>query len=435
VQLRRVLTASDATWMVAGNMIGAGIFITPGFVAGSLPGLAWPLVAWVLGGLLALAGAAIYGELGSRLPHAGGDYQYLTRAFGPMWGFLMGWSALTLSFSAAAAAMCRVSVSYLLAGLPEGAGISTAAAQSIGAPLLLLLLTWANVAGARVSGRTTAVLTGGPLLVLLVLFGYGAFAGEARLDWPAAPLAAPTAAWPLALGAAMVPVFFTFSGWNAAAYVAGELREPGRSLPRALLLGTGTVTLLYLLVNLALLALLGDGLAATATPGADALGRLLGARAQAGLSWIIAVAILGSANVTLMAGARVYYAMAVDGQAPRPLGRVNRNGVPSTALWCGGLWSALLALFAQVDALVGWATLAILLLSSLTVASLVVLRRRAPEAAPFRCPGFPFTPWLYVAASLGVATASSAREPWKALWGVLIVLAGLPVYAAWRRWK
>jgi len=431
--LKRVLTAGDAAWLVAGNMIGAGIFFTPGAVSAQWPGMAGPLLAWVLGGVLALAGASVYSELGARLPHAGGDYQYLTRAFGPVWGFLTGWAAFVLSFGAAAAAMSKVAVGYLASVVPWLGEDSSGIAGLVAAPLLVLLLTALNVAGARVGGRTTTTLTAVPLAVLIGLFAWGWLAGDAGFEWPSHPLAMPEGSWLVALGSAMVPVFFTYSGWNAAAYLAGEIEHPERTLPRGLLIGTAAVTALYLAVNVALFGLLGDGLASSGTPGADAVLRLLGPGAERLLGVIIAFAILGSANVTLMAGARIYYAMAVDGLAPRSLARTGQRGVPSVALWCGGLWSAGLAAVAPVDALYRWATLAILLLSSLTVVALFVLRRRDPGFRAFLCPGYPWTPALYLVTSLAVAVSSAFYDPWGSLWGVLLVLFGFVVYAAWRR--
>jgi APA family basic amino acid/polyamine antiporter len=430
--LKRVLGTGDAAWLVAGNMIGAGIFITPGFVAGYLPGVVWPLVAWMLGGLLALCGAAVYGELGSRLPRAGGDYQYLARAFGPLWGFLMGWSALVLTFSAAAAAMCKVSVGHFLTAV-GAAGDLSRAAQVIVPPIAVLTLTLANALGAKMAGRTTVLLTAVPLLGLCGLFAHGLISGSATTSWPAEPFASPSSPWPLALGAAMVPVFFTYSGWNAAAYVAGELKDPGRTLARALLVGTTAVALLYAAVNTALLAALGDDLAGTAKPGADAATRLLGSGAELVLSLFIAVAVLGSANVTLMAGARIYYAMALDRLLPPFLARTGRSGVPSAALWCGGVFAAILAAIGGVRELVEWASLAIMLLSSLTVVALFVLRRRDPGSGAFLCPGYPAVPVIYLLTCLGVAVSSTLYDWRRALWGVLLVAAGFPLYWLVRR--
>lgn len=429
--LRRVLGPRDAAWLVAGNMIGAGIFIMPGLVAAQLPGLGWPLAAWVAGGVLALCGAAVYGELGSRLPDAGGDYVYLARAFGPVWGFLCGWAGALLTFSAAAAAMSNVAVRHLWAAVLP-AGSAPAWATKLVAAAIVLGLTWANTAGARTGGRTTAWFTAIPVVGLIALFGVGLFTGRTALHPP--PPAALGAAWPAAFGMAMVFVYFTYSGWNAAAYLAGEIREPGRNLAWGLLWGTALVAVVYCLFNLVLLVTVPPGqLAGSTTPAATAAEILLGPGARRILATIIALAVLGSTNVTLMAGARVYYAMARDGLAPRSLARVSAAGVPATALWAGGLWTALLALSGWVEQLVNWATVAILLLSSLAAAALFVLRRRDGPEAAFRCPGYPVTPLLYLVASLGVAYASAVYAPGPSLVVVLVVLAGLPVYAALRR--
>jgi APA family basic amino acid/polyamine antiporter len=429
MQLRRVLGTVDAAWLVAGSMVGAGIFYTPGLVAAYLPGLLGPLFAWTLGGLLALCGAAVYGELGSRLPHAGGDYRYLARAFGPRWGFLSGWGAMLLTFSAAAAVMCIVTVDYLAAAL----GIATdGALRRVAPPALALLLTLANVAGARVAGRTTVVLTAIPLLGIVGLFGGGILFGRAEMHWPEA--ATPSSSWPIALGAAMMPVFFTYSGWNVAAYVASEIRDPERSLPRALVGGTLAVMLLYLAVNLVLLLVVPPTeLAGSTIAGSLAARRLLGPAAERVLGWIIALAVAGTATVTLMAGARIYYAMAEDGLAPRWLRRVNEAGVPSGAVWAGGIWTAMLSLSGRVEALVNGSTLAILLLSSMAAAALFVLRGKRVGQPEYLCPGYPLTPAIYVLACLSVALASAVMEPRQSLYGVLIVAAGLPAYEVARR--
>jgi APA family basic amino acid/polyamine antiporter len=428
VALRRVLGGVDAAWLVAGNMVGAGIFVTPGIVAGHLPGAAWSLAAWLLGGLLALAGAAVYGELGARLPHAGGDYRYLSAAFGPRWGFLSGWAAFTLTFSASAAALAIAAAEHFRKALPALERLP-AAATTVTAAALILALTAANAAGARVASRVTAALTGTAVAGLFLLFGLGLAARSTAVLWPQESLAAPADPWPLALGAAMIPIFFTYSGWNAAAYVAGEIDEAPRNLPRALLAGTGLVTLLYLAINAALLATVpAAALAGSATAGSEAARRLLGPGAELVLSGLIAVAILGSANVTLMAGARIYYAMAADSLAPARLACVSRAGVPGAALWAGGVWSALLAATGTFSRLVSWATLAMLLLSSLTVAGVFVMRARRPGGLPYRCPGYPLTPLAYLAASLAIVAACAISDPWSALVGLLIVASGLIVY-------
>ncbi|QBQ55631.1 APC family permease [Nitrosococcus wardiae] len=425
--LKRELGPLTVVWLVAGNMMGAGIFITPGLVVDWLPGMIWPLAAWILGGVLALCGAAIYGELGARFPQAGGDYQYLTLAYGPAWGFLMGWAALAITFSGSAAAMAIAVVTHFQAAWPILQG-SSPVIQLTYAPLLILLLTFANIAGARVAGRTTALLTALPLIGLAGLFSGGLLFGETETHWPEPP-AIQLNDRLLALGAAMVPVFFSYSGWNAAAYVAGEIKDPGQNLPRGLFGGTLLVILLYLLINLLLLMVVPqETLTGSTTAGAEAARRLLGPGAEQPLSVMIAIAILGSTNVTLMAGARIYYAMACDGLAPPIFSRTNAAGVPSGALWISGLWTALLAATGGIERLVNWATLAILLLSSMAAASLFIFRRQNGAPPPFSCPGYPLTPLLYLLASLGVAFASAIHNWEQALYGILLVATGLPLY-------
>ncbi len=446
--LKRVLGSADAAWLVAGNMVGAGIFITPGLVAGHLPGTLWPLMAWVLGGVLSLCGAAVYGELGARLPQAGGDYQYLRVAFGPLWGFLTGWAAWIVTFSGAAAVMAIVTMDNLTTAWPLLARLPDVVRRLLPA-VVVIALTAANVAGARVAGRTTAWLTILPVGGLAVLFGIGWFMGSAVWDldvWrshAAFPgVEGSTGARPIvAFAAAMIPVFFTYSGWNAAAYVAGEIRRPARNLARGLLLGTLGVCVFYVLFNVLLFAAVPhDRMAGSTTAAAQAAHRYLGSGGERVLACLVALAVLGSANVTLMAGARIYYAMALDGLAPRALSRTNTAGVPALALWVGGLWTALLSLSGRIEVLVNWATLAILLLSSLAAASLIVLRRRGTTLEmesdadpPYRCPAYPWIPALYLLTALGVAGASAVRDWRQAAYGLLIVCASVPVYALVRR--
>jgi len=431
--LKRVLGAGDAGFLVAGNMIGAGIFVTPGLVAAQLPGAAWQLTAWVGGGLLALAGAAVYAELGARIPRAGGDYQYLSKSFGHLWGFLTGWAGFTLTFSAATAVMAGVAIEHLHRALP-GMLPESEMARRLAAALLVLLLTMANVMGARTSGRATLLLTAFPLIGLGALFGYGLLAG-APLASPIVTMWAPPAApWPAAAGAAMLPIFFTYSGWNAAAYLAGEMRDPGNTLPRGLLIGTALVTFLYLLINMILIASVpAPLLSGSTTAGADAARILLGPGAARLFSGCVAIAVLGSANVTLMAGARVYYAMACDRLAPAALARTNSAGVPHMALWSGGVWASFMTLLGGVSRLIGWTTMAILLLSALAAAALFVLRSRDRDGTPFRCPGYPLTPAVYVAATLAVAVTSALSDPSGALRGTALIAAGVPVYLLFRR--
>jgi APA family basic amino acid/polyamine antiporter len=224
------------------------------------------------------------------------------------------------------------------------------------------------------------------------------------------------------------------AGWASAAYVAEEIRDPERNLARGLLGGTAFVTVVYVGINaILLLAVPQAELAGSTTAGAMAARRLFGPGAERVLSALIATAVVSAANVTLMGGARIYYAMARDGLAPRPLSRANALGVPHVALWVSGLWTALLSAFSGVERLVNWATLAILLISSLAVVALFVLRRRSTSPPAWSCPGYPLTPAVYLAGCASVAVASAMANPRESLYGVALVAAGLPFYAWIRR--
>lgn len=425
--LDRVLGRSTAAWIVAGGMIGSGIFFFPGIVAARLPGVALPLLAWIVGGAVALCGALAYGELGARIPEAGGDYRYLAEAFGPFWGFLNGWAAMTLTFSAAAAAQAQSSLAYLERIWPELDSLPFLPA------VIVLALTATNVVGARVSGRATLVLTALPIGALMLLFAIGLASGTTPLSAPGSATELEFSSWLPAIALALVPIYFAYSGWNAAAYLAGEMKRPRRDLGPALALGTLAVIALYVAVNaIVLLAVPADELRGSTSAVAQAALRLSGPGAERWLSSIVAVAILGSCNVTLMAGARVYYAMAKAGQLPARLARTNRAGVPATALWVGGLWAAALSGFNEMEQLVDWATLAILLLSSFAVTSLFVLRRRdVGEPGGFRVPTW--VPLLYLVVSLAVAVAVGRNDPLHAGIGLGIIAVGGLLYPLARR--
>jgi APA family basic amino acid/polyamine antiporter len=328
--------------------------------------------------------------------------------------------------------MVLVVVDYVEHALPGLTG-TLWVDDRIAGPALVLVLSLLNVVGVRAAGRVTAWLTAIPIAGLVLLFGIGLFRGEADLTVPETQALEPERL-PLLLGAAMIPIFFSYSGWNAAAYLAGEVRDPGRNLARALLGGTLLVTLLYLALNLLFIVVVpASRLAGSTTAGADAASALLGPGAERVLSALIAVAVLGSAHVTMMAGSRIYYAMAHDRLAPRGFGRLNRAGAPARALWGAAAWTAVLAASGTVGLLVHWTTLAILLLSSLTAGAIFVFRRRDPAGTSFRCPGYPWTPLLYIAACLGVAVASTLSQPLEALYGLLVLVAGLPFYYVLRR--
>jgi len=430
--LRRV-GAFTAACVLVSNAVGSGIFTTTGFQARDVGDPRWIVALWVLGGVLALAGAMSYAELGAALPRVGGEYVYLRRAFGPLWGFLSGWTSFTIGFGAAIAAAAVGFAHYLIALTPRLAPLGPAA--------IALVLVWAitgvHALGVERGGSfqrwITVLKVGGILLLVAAAFGTG------RGDW--AHLAGPAEEGGGSLGAAAVAlvfVLYSFSGWNAAGYIAGEIRDPGRSLPRAMIGGALFITLLYLVVNLAYFYALPVSVlgAEPVLPVAEKAARaLLGAGAATAVVGVLCLSIAGSTSSMVWAGPRVYWAMADDGAAPRWLARTTRSDAPVPAILAQSLWVSVLVLSGSFEQLVVYGGIALALFSAAAVGSLLVLRRREPELPrPYRVAPYPWVPLAYVAASLWIAIHAAVERPLEALASLVTVAAGVPVYAAWCRW-
>ncbi len=430
--LRRALGTFDATMVVVGGIIGAGIFISPYLVAQRLPSGAWILGAWIFGGVVALAGAFAFAELAALFPAAGGEYAYLREAYHPVVAFLFGWASLVMIQGGGLAAVAITFAQYLLrlAGAPG----ADARPLAVGALVLVALV---NTAGVKPGSRllnTLVVLKVGALAVLI-----GGGLALARGLPPAAPSAAavrPSASL-LAFGAALVPILFTYGGWQNANTLAEEIREPRRTLPRALLAGTFLVLAVYLLVNLVYLLTLGrDGLAATATPAADAVRRLFGPGAERWIAGAIAVSTFGFLDLTLLGPTRIYYAMARDGVFFPGLSRLHpRFGTPWGAILLQAAWAILLVLTGTYGGLVDSVVFADWIFFALTVAAVLRLRRRVPvarrEPGSFLSPGYPFFPILFLGASALVLAGVVRSNPVRSAVGTLLLAAGLPIYYAY----
>jgi APA family basic amino acid/polyamine antiporter len=447
---RGQLGALDGAALVVSTVTGAGIFTVPSIVA-SLTGSGSGFIAvWVVGGLLAIAGALSYAELASRLPDAGGEYVYLREAFGPVAGFLSGWTSFIAGFSGAIAASAVGFARYLTPMWPSvggpplarfGAGPLTVTISPVTLVAVALILTFTAVA---VAGLESSRRTNNALAVLLIL-GIMTFvvAGLVRLpDVPDVPSVAATP--PLTPGgitgiaAALVPVMFTYSGWNAAAYVANEFDTPGRTVPRALVLGAVIVTVLYVALNVTYLrALSVSGIAATPTPGEGTTAVILGAVRRNWLTPIVLAALASSVCAMVITGPRIYLQMARDGAMPRAFA-AERDGdaFPVTSIALQSIWSCVLVLTGTFDAIVTYTGFAVVLFSGAAVASLFVFRRR--DAQPwtgYRVWGFPITPAVFVIASALMLEATIAREPLPSLAGVALMAAGLPLYVWSKRSK
>jgi basic amino acid/polyamine antiporter, APA family len=430
VHLKRKLGAFDAAAIVVSNVIGGGIFFVPVIVAQLVPSPGAMLAVWLAGGALALAGAMAYAELAAVRPHAGGEYVYLRDAFGPLAAFLTGWTSFIAGFSGAIAASSVALADYVTRFVP-----GAASAKPLIAVSAIAVLTLIHVCGLGPGRLVQNLLAGLKVtgVVLLVALGFAIGQGStANFTASAGPVS--TVPWLLAL----VPVMFSYSGWNAAAYVAEEVRDPSRNVPLALGLGTLAVVVLYAALNLLYLyATPIDQLAST--PGGRLLDstadRLFGQTAGDLLGIFAIVSLAASISAMVLAGPRVYFAMARDGMFVRAAARVHpRFHTPATAIVAQGVWSSVLVLSGTQQDLVDYTGFAVVLFAGITVSALFVLRRRAPDAArPFSALGYPWAPAMFVIASALMVMAEARRTGWTTVAGVLLIAAGIPVYYAIRR--
>jgi basic amino acid/polyamine antiporter, APA family len=426
---RTTLRLRDAMGLIVGTIIGAGIFRTPSMVAEHTGSAGLALLAWLAGGAISLAGALCYAELAAAYPHAGGDYHYLRRAFGRHVAFLFAWARMTVIQTGAIAVLAFLLGDYAAAVLPLGAWGSP-----LYAALVIALLTATNIAGVRQGAATQNVLTvlevGGILLVGLVGLAVAGPAGAA-----AAPTAATAAASRPALGLVMVFVLLTYGGWNEAAYLSGEVRDPGRTMVRALVWSLALVTATYVLVNWAFLAALGvDGVARSEAVAADVVRQAFGVEGARLTSLLVVVAALTSINAAIFTGARSAYALGGDFGVARRLGRWDpERRTPTNALVCqGAIALALVGLGAATrngfETMVEYTAPVFWSFIGLTGVSLFVLRRRDRDRPrPFRVPLYPLTPLAFCATSAYLVYSSLVYTGVGALVGVAVLATGVLV--------
>jgi APA family basic amino acid/polyamine antiporter len=442
--LERRLGPLDAAAIIVSNVIGGGILFTPPQIAASVPGAMLFLSTWLAGGLLAFAGTMAYAELAALRPRAGGEYVYLRDAFGRVAAFLTGWTSFVAGFSGAIATSAVVlafylgrfipaagnSTPFLLLPIVPGALTLSFSPQTVTAIAAIAGMSWIHLRGVgpgRIVGDLLATLK---VFAFVLFIALGFAFGEGTMGAESAPVA-PTG-WLLAL----IPVMFTYSGWNAAAYVAEEIRDPGRNVPRSFALGTGAVVALYLLLNtLYLYVLPVTELARVRGSVLDLVAdRLLGQTAGDIMGVVSIISLLASISAMTFAGPRVYFAMARDGVFFRRAAAIHtRYRTPASAILAQAAWSSLLVLSAKADALVNYTGFAIVLFSGVAVLALFVLRAREPHAErPFRAWGYPVAPAIYAIASAAILLNALYRNPGPTGAGVAIILAGLPLYLLFR---
>jgi APA family basic amino acid/polyamine antiporter len=432
----------DATMVVVGGIIGAGIFINPYIVAQRLDSPAWVLAGWVAGGVIAMAGALTFAELGVVMPRAGGHYAYLREAYHPLLGFLYGWALLFMIETGAIAAVSITFAEYTLRLV--GRDVVGALPLAVSA---IVVVGGINALGVKPGSRVLNLFVVLKVAALGVLIAIGLFipGGE---GWagagpePGAVMPIPSGGGPLlatwAFGAALIPVMFSYGGWQNANYVAEEIRDPRRNLPRSLILGTALVVLVYVLVNWVYLKTLGhQGLAGTLTPAADTARVLVGSWGDRFLALAISVSTFGFLNLTMLAPTRVYYAMARDGVFLSSVSRLHpRFRSPTRAIYLQTAWSLVLVFTGTYAQLVDYVVFADWIFFGLAGASLFVFRRKLPRAerppGTFSTPGYPLVPGLFVAVALLIVTSVLRTNPMRSGLGLLLLTTGIPAFFFWK---
>ena len=426
--LTRVLSRLDAAALAVGIVVGTGIFAVPGFVALELGAPGPILLAWILGGCIAFAGALSYAELASMFPDQGGGFVYVLRAFGPFAAFVKGWGSFLVGYPASCAGIATVFGIYLAGALSWPGGAKPLAFAALASVWLL------NLRGTRFSATLQTILTLAKVGALAALAILALALGSAHWE----RLASPGAGFPpvAAFAAAMVGILWTYDGWQNLTVVSGEIRNPNRSLVSALVTAIAVVVGVYLLVNVSYLVLLPfDELAGSESAAALAADRVLGRTGGTLLALLVAASSFGALFGIALAGPRYYYAMASNGLFFRAAARVDpKTSAPrwgATALFVTSILYVATSSFEQI---MGFYIAITLLYNVLSVAAIFRLRRTLPDAArPFRVPGYPWTPLLFIVGALWVTGNEIARSPARSAIGLVALGAAAPVYLWWKR--
>jgi len=444
--LERAIGPTAATLLVIGGIVGSGIFLTTGVMAANLPSATLLMLAWATGCLFAITGALTYAELGAMFPHAGGVYVFLREAFGPLMAFLYGWVTLLVVLCGGVAAVAVGFADYfsyfvpalgpdrVLLAVPVGGLTWTVGANQLVAVASILLLGAINYVGVRSGSGTNAVLTVAKVAGLALLPVFAMVAGRADPEWtPVVPagLASPVAAF----GVALIAVLWTTEGYYFLTYAAGEVRDPARTLPRALVMGLLAVAAIYLTVNFAYLyALPMDQLRGTSRVAERAATAMVGPAGGTIVALTVLASTLGANAAVILGGSRVMYAMASHGLFLRATASVHPTfHTPHVAIIVMTVWASVLALTGTYEQLFTYVVFASVLFSVFGGLALFRLRSARPGAVrPYRVWGYPVVPALFVAGSLYLVVNTLRERPMESLAGLGLLAIGLPVYAYWR---
>jgi basic amino acid/polyamine antiporter, APA family len=440
--LLRALGDRDIALITIGGILGSAIFIAAADVPRAVPHPLLVLLLWTAGGLVSIAGALTYAELGAMFPRAGGQYQYLKEAYGPLWGFLFGWAAFLVVMSGGIASLAVAFGEYLGSFVPFFSNTNVVAAAGgwrmtggqVAAVLAISGLTAINYVGLKEGAGLQNVVTLAKVGALLAIAGLGLLLPSAnRTDWTPAVTATTTAS---ALGVGMIAVFWGYDGWYNATFVAGETRDPGRNLPRGLIAGTIAVTVLYVVTNAVYFRVLSmEAIVASPRIGEAAGAALFGSIGGRLIGAAVVVSTFGCVSATILACARIYQPMAEDGVFFAALARVHpRYHTPGASLIAQGAWSVVLACSGTYEQLYTYAVFAAFVFHTATALAVIRLRRTRPLAArPYRTWGYPWVPIVFATASIAFVANTLMERPMESFLGLGLVALGLPAYAWWRR--
>ncbi|MBM2840239.1 MAG: amino acid permease-associated region [Bacteroidetes bacterium] len=429
--LPRQLSLLDSTMINVGSMIGSGIFIVPSAIALYLHSTSLVLLVWVVGGIVSLFGALSVAELGAMMPKAGGQYVYLREAYGPLWGFLYGWAAFTVIMTAAIAAIAVGFATYLGYFIPlDESGLKIVAIASI------ILLTAINCLGARAGAAAQNIFTMLKIgaFVLLVLLAFILTGGSTENFRPLLPKIPSFSTLIGPLGLAMVAVLWSYDGWIEITYVAGEVKDPDRNMHRSLIISTLLVVAIYIVINLVFVYVLSlDKMAGSPLVASDAATVLLGPTGATFITVAVIISTLGANNGFVFTGARIYYAMAREGFFFQRLGTVNRRfRTPVASLVSQGGWSCLLVLTGTFQQLFTYVIFASWIFYAMSCGAVIILRKRSPHHyRPYRTPGYPYTPILFILFAIGLVVNTIIESPRDAAIGAALIAAGIPAYYYW----
>ena len=430
--LTRTLGTRDLTLLVVGNVIGSGIFLVPSSVLKQSGGsVTVASLVWLVGGVLSLLGALSYAELGAMDRESGGLYAYIRDGFGPLPAFLYGWTLFFVIGTGTVATLAVAAANYM----GQFAALSPLAKKGISTALIAIMAA-INVRGTREGASVQNVATLIKVVAILgmsaLLFALGTGGGAA----PVAPVTDPGAGLDLAgIGLSIISVLWAYEGWQYVTFVTGEAKDPQRALPRAITTGTLVLIAIYMVANFAYLAALGPArVAASERVAGEAVAAVLGPAAGSAIALAIIISMYSAAHATVITAPRMYYAMARDGMFFRALAQVHpRYGTPAVAILASCAWSAVLALSGTFEQLLNFVVFVGWIFYALGAAAVIALRIKRPAAErPFRVPGYPVTPALFVLAAAAIVLNTIVQQPGQSAIGIGMVLLGIPAYAVWR---